>query len=130
VTPDVAAAVEEIRASYAGHRVEATPEGQGGAYVIVHDLEFGDHYTPSSGWMGFLIDFQYPSSYVYPHFIDADVKRTDGQAHGESFSGPTLWPGRPEKQAWQVSRRSYRWNPAFDTAANKLEKVLEWIRSR
>lgn len=130
MTPEVETAVEEIRQCYDGHKVEVAPEAQGGAYVIVHDLLLGERYTPSTSWVGFLIDFQYPNSYVYPHFIDADVKRTDKQPLGESFSGPTQWPGQPDKQALQVSRRSYHWNPAFDTAANKLEKVLEWIRTR
>jgi hypothetical protein len=130
MTPEVMAAIEEVRETYRGHTVEVTPEGQGGAYVIVHDLALGDHFTPATGWVGFLIDFQYPSSHVYPHFIDAGALRTDGQPHGQSFAGPTQWPGRPGKQVWQVSRSSPRWNPAFDSAANKLEKVLEWMRSR
>ena len=32
--------------------------------------------------------------------------------------------------ATMVSRKSNRWNPAQDTAALKLAKVLDWIRTR
>ena len=130
MTPEVQAAIEELRLSYPGHRLDVQPEAQGGAYIVVHDLSLGEQYTPSSSWVGFLIDFQCPDSDVYPHYIDFEVRRTDGTAHGGGFAGPVQWPGRKDRQAWQISRRSNRWNPAVDTAALKLAKVLEWMRSR
>jgi hypothetical protein len=101
-------------------------EPQGGAYVIVHNVFVGDQYEPSKSWAGFLITFQYPRADVYPLFFDAALRRKDGRAFGEGFSQLT-WRGRP---ALQVSRRSNRWNPATDTAAVKLAKVLDWMRSR
>lgn len=129
MTPEVEQAIEEIRTAFAGHRVDVTPEPQGGAYVVVNDLAIGDRYSPPATWVGFLITFQYPNADVYPHFIDAGVRRGDGRAHGGGFSGPTAWPGRAGRVI-QVSRRSNRWSPAFDTAATKLAKVLEWIKSQ
>lgn len=127
MTPEVEQAIVEIKAAFEGHRVDVMPEPQGGAYVVVHDLMIGDHYNPQVTWFGFLITFQYPNADVYPHFIDGGVKRADSRAHGGGFSGPTTWPGSAG-QVIQVSRRSNRWNPAFDTAATKLAKVLEWVR--
>ena len=60
--------------------------------------------------------------------VHADnVRRADGKQHGKGFSGPLVWQGR---LALQVSRRSNRWSPALDTAAAKLLKVLEWVRSQ
>lgn len=95
--------------------------------MIVHDLDVGDQYAPSTGWLGFLITFQYPNADVYPHFLDPDVHRVDGAALGEGFQpSNNFW----ERAATQVSRRSNRWNPAVDTAAIKLARVLEWIRSQ
>jgi hypothetical protein len=129
VTPEVEKAIEEIRVAFEGHRVDVIPEQQGGAYVVVNDLTIGDHYKPRVTWIGFLITFQYPNADVYPHFIDGGMKRTDGTPYGGGFSGPTTWQGRAG-QVIQVSRRSNRWNPAFDTAATKLAKVLEWIRGQ
>ena len=109
---------------------DVTPEPQGGAYVVVGDQEYGQQYEPERGWVGFLITFQYPHADVYPHFVAGGLRRKDGRALGEGFSGPRTWAGRPGEQVVQISRRSNRLNPAVDTAATKLAKVLEWVRGR
>jgi hypothetical protein len=126
VTPEVAAAVEEIRQTFTGNPVEVEEEAQGGAYVIVRNLDVGERFKPAAIWLSFLISFQYPDSDVYPHFTDAGFARADGIALGAGFSGVT-WR---EQSVLQVSRRSNRWNPAVDTAAGKLINVLEWMKSR
>ena len=41
MNPEVVAAIDEIRRAFPESYVEATPEAQGGAYVIVHNLSFG-----------------------------------------------------------------------------------------
>jgi hypothetical protein len=127
MTTEVEAAVEEIREAFPDNRLEVEPEAQGGAYIVVHDLQIGSPYAPSTSWMGFLIPYQYPYADCYPHYIDGGVKRADGQGFGDAFSGPTPWQGR---SAVQISRRSNRLNAATDTALLKLLKVLEWVRSR
>src|SRR6266702_85860 len=126
MTPALHAAVTEVEQSCPGHRLEVTPESQGGAYVIVHDLNLGERYTPATSWIGCLITVQYPYAYVYPHFVQADLKRTHGTNLPSGFSGPIVWNGR---QALQISRRSNRWTAGVDTAAMKLAKVLNWIRN-
>jgi hypothetical protein len=126
VTPEVQTAVEEIRQTFAGHRVDVEEESQGGAYVIVHDLVVGERYTPTTSWFGFLITFQYPRADVYPHFMDGALCRMDGKSHPTGISGPTQWQSR---SVLQISRKSNRWNPAVDTAAAKLLKVLDWVKS-
>lgn len=125
MTPEVEAAVEEIRETFAGHQVDVESEEQGGAYVTVHDLEIGECHRPSRSWIGFLISFQYPRADIYPHFVDANVQRTDGKPHGGGIQREKTWRGRP---AHQVSRRSKQWNHDTDTAVVKLLKVLEWLR--
>ena len=127
MNPDVIAAIEEIRAAFPEHRVEVMPEAQGGAYVIVHDLDVGTQYAPAKSWCGFLITFQYPRADVYPHFVDGNLRRKDGSSYGGGISGPVNWQSR---SALQVSRRSNHWNPTVDTAAAKLSKVLEWLRTQ
>jgi len=127
MTPEVGEAIDEIRRAFPTSSVEVVEEEQqGGGYVVVHGVFVGNHYEPSTTWVGFLITFQYPRVDVYPHFFDARLRRRDGRALGEAFSLQS-WRARP---ALQISRRSNRWNPATDTAAVKLAKVLEWIRSR
>src|SRR5689334_23234123 len=108
MTPDVETAIIEIKQAFSEHRVDVEAEEQGGAYVIVHDLFLGNQYTPSHSWIGFLINFQYPRSDVYPHFIDASIRRIDNAGWGDGMSGPTDWRGQ---QVWQISRKSNRLNP-------------------
>ncbi len=124
MTPEVEQAIEEIKTLFPGSPIETEGESQGGAYVIVHNLDFGAKYNPSKNWIGFLIDFQYPRSDVYPHFFDRAVVRADGRKYGEGISSAS-WRNR---EVWQISRKSNRLNPAVDTAAFKLAKVLEWLR--
>jgi hypothetical protein len=127
MTPEVQTAIQEIRDEFPDLKIEVGDEPQGGAYMIVHDLPIGEQYTPATSWVGFLVTFQYPNADVYPHFIDPDVARVDGAPMINAFQRSQNFWGRP---AIQVSRRSNRWNPAVDTAAIKLAKVLEWIRSQ
>ena len=125
MTPEVAEAVEEIRQTFSGHPVEVEDEAQGGAFVIVRGLDVGERFKPATTWLGFLIPFQYPEADVYPHFTEASFARADGAALGTGLTAGS-WRGNP---AVQVSRRSNRWNPAADTAAGKLLKVIHWMKS-
>ncbi len=127
MTPEVENAINEVKATFPEHQVDVEPESQGGAYVIVRDLLIGDHYIPPTTWVGFVIGFQYPRSDIYPHFIDGNIKRANGQNHGGGFSGPVTWQNR---LALQISRKSNRHDPVIDTAATKLFKVLEWIKTQ
>lgn len=127
MTPEVVRAVEQVRKTCVDYTVTAEPECQGGAYVIVTGVPVGGQYTPCMSWVGFLIPYLYPHGDVYPHFLDGALRRTDGSPLGAAFSGVMDWRGRP---AVQVSRKSNCWNPATDTAAGKLLKVLDWVRSR
>jgi hypothetical protein len=123
---EVAEAIEEIRASFADSKVTLTEDGQGGAFVVVDPVDLGPAYKEQVSWIGFQITFQYPLSDVYPHFVREDLERIDGAQLGEGFSKQADWQGR---KAVQVSRRSNHLNPATDTAAIKLHKVLRWIRA-
>ena len=126
MTPEVEAAIAEIKEAFPGSEIEVISEPQGGAYVVVQNLAIGERFIPSTTWIGFLITFQYPDADVYPHFIRGDLKRADGQSFPSGISGPTIWQNRP---AMQVSRRSNHWTAGVDTAASKLAKVLSWLRT-
>ena len=76
--------------------------------------------------MKFAIGFQYPYADIYPLFVRPDLVRTDDQPHGEGIS-LTSFEGEP---ALQLSRRSNHLNPEIDTAALKVTKVIEWLRTR
>jgi hypothetical protein len=126
MTEAVAAALEEIRAAFPDAAVTARADDDGGAFITVEPVDPGTPYVQRETCIGFQITFQYPFSDVYPHFVRPDLARTDGQALGEATS-PGSFDGRP---AIQLSRRSNHLDPASDTAAVKLVKVLEWLGSR
>jgi hypothetical protein len=125
IQPQIEKAIAEIKASLPDCRLDAEADGSGGAYVLVHDVPLGPPYLQETIWVAFQITFQYPYADVYPHFTCADLARTDGRPLGEGL-GNANWRGQP---ATQLSRRSNKLNPAADTAALKLLKVLQWLRA-
>jgi hypothetical protein len=127
VTPEVAAAVEEIREAFPGATVTVRDDGEGGAFVAVDPVDPGPPYVQDETWVKFHITFQYPYSDVYPHFVRPDLARVDEQPLGEGMS---LGSSPDGERAVQISRRSNHLNPATDTAALKLAKVLRWLRTR
>ena len=127
MTPEVENAVQEIKDLFSDKEIEVEGLNDGGARVIVKDIELSSNYIPQVTWIGFIIGFQYPRADVYPHFIDPTIKRVDENALGEGFSGPVEWQSR---NCIQVSRRSNKLDPSIDTAATKLAKVINWINSK
>lgn len=125
MTPDVAAAIKEVAAVYPN--VDAEPDGDGGARVIVHDLPLAGIYRQRQTWCEFHVTYGYPSADVYPHFVRADLSRVDQASLGTAMSQGCSPRGSP---SIQISRRSRRLNPATDTALLKLQKVLRWLNDR
>jgi hypothetical protein len=126
MNPEVADAIEKIRATVQPSLVTVREDGEGGAFVIVEGTDPGPLYEQPHTWIGFRITFQYPYSDVYPHYVRGDLTRCDQQPLGEGTSA-TTFEGRP---AIQLSRRSNHLNPATDTAVIKLLKVLTWLSTR
>jgi hypothetical protein len=120
------AALAELEESFAGHTIESTSDDNDGLIVRVHALAIGDQHAPEVSAVAFVLAHAYPATDVYPHFLLANPKRRDGAA----------LPAGMASRRWrdidvvQVSRRSNHWKPGIDTAAIKLSKVLQWIRTR
>jgi len=127
MTAEVEEAIKELESAYGAQNVQVTLDADGGAYVIVSNLNIGEKYAPSVIWCRFRVTHMYPQAQVYPHFVNLDLKRTDGAALGVGFASPVA---HNDIQTVQVSRSSKNWNPASDTAQIKLEKVLQWIKER
>jgi hypothetical protein len=125
VAASVKIAVAELNRQFAGYAITVTPDGAGGAFVVVDGLDPGAPYLDAETWLGFQITSVYPDADVYPHFCGR-LRRTDHCAHGEGIA-ETEWQGRP---ALQLSRRSNHWNSTTDTAALKALKVITWLASR
>ncbi len=125
---EVLTAIDEIRKTFSGHEVRVDPDSDGGAFVTVDSILLGEKYSPSKSGIGFHITFQYPHADVYPHFILANLVRTDGKQLSAGFKSGREWkPGDTGHSATMISRRSPRLNPEIDTATTKLQKVIQWV---
>lgn len=127
VTPQVVAALDELGRVFPDCAVSSAPDGQGGVFVVMRDVDLGELYAERSSWLGFHISYLHPASDVYPHYVRPDLARRDGSPLGPGFS-PTTW-AYEATSALQVSRRSNRWDPRRDSPALKALKVLAWLRA-
>ena len=123
---EVAQAVSEIETCFPSVTVTAEDDGDGGAVVTMYPLDPGSVYVQRETWMKFAISYLYPDADVYPLFVRPDLARADNNGHGEGIA-LGKFQGEP---ALQLSRRSNRRDPAFDTAARKVAKVLKWLRAQ
>jgi hypothetical protein len=124
LAPPVAAAIDEIRADWPGANLTVRPDGEGGAYVIVEPLTLKSPPYQTETWIGFRITFQYPYADVYPHFVRHDL-RLDGGTRPAMQAGAFM-----DRTAIQISRRSNKLDPRFDTAAGKIRKILHWLNDQ
>lgn len=128
----VRGAVSELRSQYGEGHVREIPDGQGGAWVEVDELQLGDAYVQDTTFLVCLLPFNLPNADVYPAFVRHDLTRADGQPLGEGFQLTQLQlpgDGQP-RPVVQVSRRTREGLFVQQTPAQKIEKVLAWIRSR
>src|SRR3954447_26170283 len=86
----VEAKLEELRKGMVGHGVRVQEDGDGGAFVIVDDIEIGDHFAPSRTWIGFPIVWADEDADVYPHYIDAGVGYVGAGAAPNEFPDGNL----------------------------------------
>jgi len=120
---EVEHAIAEVKVAYPESILTIREDGEGGAYVILEELDPGELYVQRKTWVGFRITFQYPYADTYPHFVRGDLTRVDGRALGEG-TGSTTFEGRT---AIQLSRRSNHLDPRTETVLIKLQKVLAWL---
>jgi hypothetical protein len=125
----ITSAIGDLARSFSDSRTSYIDDRQGGAWVLVEDVDVGSAFTPRTTWVGFAISALYPRADVYPHFVRPDLARTDGGPLTAPLNPGQSMPGF-NRAAIMVSRRSNRWDPARDTAALKLHRVLLWFREQ
>lgn len=138
-TPDLTAglkqavtvSIEDLRLAYPERVARVVPDGSGGAWVELVDVAMGDAYEQELTFLIFLLPFNLPGSDIYPMFVRDDLRRLDGQPLGEGMQLAALsWPGEAEpRPVVQISRRT-RGDFATQSASQKVEKVLQWLRTR
>ena len=108
MAPEVDTAIKDIAAAFPESRLDVIEDGQGGAFVRLHDFPLVDRYQQASTWIGFQITHTYPYADVYPHFVRHDLSRRDGNPLGEGTATGSF----RNEPAIQVSRRANRHNPS------------------
>lgn len=127
----VQTAIASVTAAYGQERVHIIPDGQGGAWIELSAVDLGGAYEQDITFVVFLLPFNLPGADIYPVFVRHDLSRRDGGPLGEGLQRTTLsWPGEPsQRPVVQISRRTRRGAFMSQTAAQKVEKVLEWLRN-
>lgn len=122
---DVANAIAELKRAFPSSEVTSREDGNGGAYVVVEEVEIGQRYQPRSTWLGGHIPGLYPYADIYPLFMGDDVRRADGVA----FEAPVT-PGATflDRPALQISRRNNHTQHFPQTAVAKFLKVLHFMK--
>lgn len=130
LTAEVENAIEELRATFPDSAVTLVEDGSGGAFVKVDPIAIGDRFNIKVSWLGFHLTYQYPEADVYPHFSAPGLTRADGTAlePGDGFQQTQWGPEGRLESATQFSRRSARWDASVDTAADKLLRIIAWLR--
>jgi hypothetical protein len=129
MNPSVGAAIDQVARAFPESRTTYREDGQGGAFVLVGEVDLGAAFTPRTSWVGFAISPLYPRADVYPHFVRPDLARADGAVLTAPLNPGQMMPG-VDHPATMVSRRSNRWDPSRDTAVLKLHRVLLWFREQ
>ncbi|MGH3253454.1 MAG: hypothetical protein ACRDOI_45565 [Trebonia sp.] len=127
----VAAAIADLQTVYGRDHVLVVPDGQAGAWVEIDQVELGEAYVQPTTFLVFLLPFNLPGADIYPMFVRDDLARRDGRQLGEVLQRTTLsWPGQPsQRPVVQVSRRTRGGAFTAQSAVQKTEKVLEWLRN-
>jgi hypothetical protein len=138
ITESVQAAIDEISALYPNTPLHVEEDGDGGAFVVLANIDLGPQYDQDETWIGFHITHMCPFADTYPHLVRPDLSRKDGAALGVGLS-VIEWPPLQGKlgeilgvkNAVQISRRSNRRDSeGLETPLFKLLKVLNWLNSR
>ena len=124
--PDVAKAVEELKQAFPSSVVTVSDDGEGGIYVVVEAVDLGNRFVPQETWMGGHIPALYPYADIYPVFIDAGVRRMDGNGFKAPVTNGHTFQGRP---AIQISRRNNRIQNSPQTAVAKFLKVIDFMEN-
>lgn len=121
---EVAKAVEQLCKAFPSSVVEATDDGQGGAYVFLSDMDLGERYVPRLAWLGAQLPALYPYADIYPVFMNPAVVRADGKPFEAPVTHGANFAGRP---AIQISRRNNHAQTYPQPAVAKFLKVLDFL---
>jgi hypothetical protein len=124
-------AIENLQSTFTTWEFVTCPDGQGGLWVEAKEVALGSPYAQEATFLAFLLPFGLPGVDIYPMFVRPDLSRLDGGALGPVFQITAMsWPGEAEpRPVTQVSRIT-KGDFAAQTAAQKVTKVIGWMKTQ
>jgi hypothetical protein len=122
VSAEVAEGVRQLEMAFPD-QVSHEPDGQGGTYVTVGDIQLGDGWTEVAAPLTLHLAYNYPAAAPYPFYLPARVEPNG------------TWPEALQRVHWrdtdvlQVSLRHNSWDPGRDTAVGSVFQVRDWLRT-
>lgn len=129
VKTTVREAFDTIVDAFPNTQISSYADGQGGLWVELAEIPLGNNYVQDTTFMVFLLPFTIPGADIYPTFVRADLTRRDGAGHGDGIAVTQLkWPAEDTpRQVSQLSRSTRGGAFTFQTAAHKVNKVINWL---
>ena len=121
----VAEAIDELGRAFRSSGISSREDGQGGAYVIVEQVDIGPKYRPETTWLGGHLTELHPYADIYPLFMAAEVCRVNGVAFEAPVTTGVSFEGRP---ALQISRRNNHTQHFPQSALDKFLKVQQFLK--
>lgn len=121
---EVSRGLEELEEAFPG-RVRHEPDGEGGAFVTIEEVELSDRWTRLSSELTFHLAYNYPAASIYPYYLPQEVTPADGVF--PAALQRIEWRG---KQVIQVSLRQENWDPRRDNAVGAVMQTQAWLRSQ
>ena len=126
LSEELRSAISELEATFGAGNMTVV-SAIGGVWVEIAGIDLGPRWNPRATWLAFHVASTYPYADIYPLFIDSACELAGGGLPPAVSANATI-PTR-ERVCLQISRKSNRWDPARDTAAAKVIKVIDWLRS-
>lgn len=129
-TSAVDTAMSDLRSFFGPDGVEVLSRDEGGAWVQIADQPLGRYWLQDNTFVVFHLPSSLPFADIYPLFVRPDLARADGLALNSPITaGHSAGPPEARIEAVQVSRRT-RGDASRQSAAHKVEKVLNWMRGQ
>jgi hypothetical protein len=124
VAADVGRGLEELEDAFPG-RVRHEPDGEGGTFVTIEEIQLSDRWTAPRCELTFHLAYNYPAASIYPYYLPKEVILADGGF--PAALQRVEWRGN---QVIQVSLRQENWDPRRDNAVGAVMQTQSWLRSQ
>lgn len=123
-------AIDSLRATFGEEKVTVLDSDPNGAWVRIDDVPLGPLYAQAHTFVIAHLATTLPFADVYPIFVRPDLARSDGQGlQAPVTGGHTAGPSGSTVAVVQISRRT-RGDASQQTAGQKVQKVLTWLREQ